>query len=50
MGHMMDRATRAMTTVRTTSIICICMNRRTVSTSEVHRWTRSPVLLALCQA
>ena len=37
------RAVKNMTAVRRMSIIWTLRNRRTVSTSEVHRWTRSPV-------
>ena len=50
MGSMMAMAMRAITTVRSTWISCTCTKRRTTSTSAVHRCTRSPVELALCQA
>lgn len=43
MGSMMEMAVQTITTVRTTSMACICTKRRTVSTSLVQRWTRSPV-------
>ena len=43
MGSMMEKAVTAMHTVRTIWIICTCTKRRTISTSVVQRWMRSPV-------
>ena len=42
-GSWNTSAVTNMTAVRRMSIICTLRNRRTVSTSEVHRWTKSPV-------
>ena len=43
MRSRITNAVKNMTAVLRMSIICTLKNRRTVSTSEVHRCTRSPV-------